>query len=108
MQEPTIFHKIRDKEVPADIVFEDEEVLAFRDIHPKAPTHLLFIPKVFVASIAECTGEHAYVPGMLILKAQRFAKEKGIVGYRLEFHVGVDGGQLVPYLHLHFLAQKNI
>ena len=108
MEEITIFHKIRNKELPATIVFEDDEVLAFKDIHPKAPTHLLFIPKHFVASIAEVTPETAHIPGMLILKAQEFAKQKGIAGYKLTFHVGKEGGQEVPYLHLHFLAQKEI
>jgi histidine triad (HIT) family protein len=108
MSAQTIFHKILAKEVPATIVFEDDEVLAFKDIHPKAPTHILFIPKHFIASIADVTPETAYLPGMLILKAQRFAKEKGIDGYKLTFHVGKGGGQEVPYLHLHFLSDTVI
>jgi histidine triad (HIT) family protein len=106
MSERTIFHKIRDRELPATIVYEDDEVLAFKDIHPKAPTHLLFIPKHFVESIATLTPETAHLPGMLILKAQTFAAEKGIAGYKLTFNVGKEGGQEVPYLHLHFLAEK--
>ena len=100
----TIFHKILAKEIPATVVYEDDEILAFKDIHPKAATHLLFIPKHFVASIADVTPETAHLPGMLILKAQRFAQEKGIDGYKLTFHVGKGGGQEVPYLHLHFLS----
>ncbi len=108
MEDRTIFHKIRDKEIPSSIVYEDDEVLAFKDIHPKAPTHLLFIPKHFVASIADLTPETAHLPGMLILKAQKFAKEQGIEGYKLTFHVGKDGGQEVPYLHLHFLAEREL
>jgi histidine triad (HIT) family protein len=108
MEEITIFHKIRDKQVPASIVFEDDEALAFKDIHPKAPTHLLFIPKHFVASIAEVTPDTAQIPGMLILKAQKFAKEKGITGYKLTFHVGKGGGQEVMYLHLHLLSEQKI
>lgn len=106
MDTRTIFHKIRDREVPADIVYEDDEVLAFKDIHPKAATHLLFIPKQFIASIADVTLITADIPGMLILKAQKFAKEKGIDGYKLTFHVGKGGGQEVPYLHLHFLSEQ--
>ncbi len=106
--ERTIFHKIIDKEIPASIVYEDEDVLAFKDIHPKAPTHLLFIPKHFVASIADVTPETAHLPGMLILKAQRFAKEKGIAGYKLTFHVGKEGGQEVMYLHLHLLSDQSL
>lgn len=108
MTDRTIFHKIRDKELPSTIVFEDEEALAFKDIHPKAPTHLLFIPKHFVASIAEVTPETAHLPGMLILKAQTFAQEKGIRGYKLTFHVGKEGGQEVEYLHLHFLSEQKV
>lgn len=108
MDERTIFHKIRDKEIPASIVYEDEDVLAFKDIHPKAPTHLLFIPRHFVASIADITPETAHIPGMLILKAQKFAREKGIRGYKLTFHVGKEGGQEVMYLHLHLLSEQRL
>ncbi len=104
----TVFHKILRKELPAKIVHEDDDVLAFHDIHPKAPLHLLFIPKTFVASIADVTEATSAVPGMLIEKARLFAKEQGIDGYKLTFHVGKEGGQEVPYLHLHFLSQKKI
>lgn len=107
MEQQTIFHRIRDREVPADIVFEDAEVLAFRDTRPKARTHLLFIPKCFVASLADVTPETAHLPGLLVLKAQQFAKEKKITGYKLVFHVGKAGGQEVFYLHLHFLSDQE-
>lgn len=107
MSERTVFHKILAKEIPADIVYQDDEVLAFRDIHPKATTHLLFIPKHFVASIADVTPETAHLPGILIQKAQKFAEEKGIRGYKLTFHVGKGGGQEVMYLHLHFLSEET-
>ena len=104
----TIFHKILRKEIPAKIEYEDDEVLAFHDIHPKAATHLLFVPKHFVASIADLTPETAHLPSVLILKAQKFAKEKGIDGYKLTFHVGKGGGQEVFYLHLHFLSEQEL
>lgn len=104
----TIFHKILRKEISATIEYEDDEVLVFHDIHPKAKTHLLFIPKHFVSSIADVTPETAHLPGLLILKAQKFAKERGIDGYKLQFNVGKDGGQEVMYLHLHFLADKAL
>lgn len=107
MPEITIFHKILDREIPASIVYEDDEVLAFKDVHPKAPTHLLFIPKHFVASIADITPETAHIPGMLILKAQKFAAKQAIKGYKLTFHVGKGGGQEVMYLHLHFLSEEK-
>jgi histidine triad (HIT) family protein len=108
MTNDTIFHKILAKEIPATVEYEDDEVLAFRDIHPKAASHLLFIPKHFIESIAHVTPETAYIPGMLILKAQKFAQEKGIRGYKLTFHVGKEGGQEVPYLHLHFLSDQRV
>lgn len=108
MPSDTIFHKILRKEIPANIAYEDDEVLAFHDIHPKAATHLLFVPKHFVASIADVTPETAHLPGLLILKAQEFAKKKGIDGYKLTFHVGEGGGQEVMYLHLHFLSDKKL
>lgn len=106
MEEQTIFHRILAREIPADIVYEDDDVMAFRDIHPKAPTHLLFVPKRFVASVMDVTDDTKDVPGMLILKAKEFAAKNGIDGYKLTFHVGKSGGQEVMYLHLHFLAQQ--
>ena len=107
MEDRTIFHKIRDKEIPADIIYEDDEVMVFKDIHPKAATHLLFIPKHFAASIADLTPETAHLPGLLIHKAKKFADENGIKGYRLTFNVGKGGGQEVFYLHLHFMSEET-
>ena len=104
----TIFHRIRDKKAPADIVYEDDDVFVIRDIHPKAPTHLLFIPKTFVASVAHAEGDTEHVPGMLIKKAKAFAKKNDVHGYKLTFHVGKEGGQEVDYIHLHFLAQQEM
>lgn len=106
--EHTIFHRIISKEVPADIQYEDDDVLAFKDINPKAPTHLLFVPKQFVASIADVTPQTAHIPGMLILKAKEYAAANGIDGYKLVYHVGKAGGQEIYYLHLHFLSQQTI
>jgi histidine triad (HIT) family protein len=109
MEERTIFHKIIDGEIPADIVYEDDEVLIFKDINPKAPTHLLLVPKKeFVSSIADITEETLHVPAMLIYKAKKLADEHGIDGYQLKFHVGRGGGQEVFYLHLHFLSQTEL
>lgn len=111
MTEPTIFHKIVAGEIPADVVYEDDQVLAFKDINPKMTTHLLFIPKQasdFVASIADVEEATAHVPGMLIDRAQKLAKEKGIDGYKLTFHVGKGGGQEVFYLHLHLLSNQAL
>ena len=108
MAEKTTFHRIIEHELPADIVFEDDEVIAFKDIHPKAPTHILFVPKHFVASIADLTPETAHIPGLLILKARDFAAQHGIDGYKLVYHVGRGGGQEVFYLHLHLLSQEQL
>lgn len=110
MAEQTIFHKILRKEIPAAIVYDDDEVMAFKDIHPKAPTHLLFIAKKesdFVPSIADLTDATAHVPTLLVRKAQKFAKDHGIDGYQLKFHVGRGGGQEVFFLHLHFLSDQH-
>jgi histidine triad (HIT) family protein len=108
LMERTIFHKIIEREVPASIVHDDADVIAFKDIHPRDTTHLLFVPKKFLESVAHVTPETEHIPGMLILAAQRFAKERGIDGYKLTFHVGKAGGQEVPYIHLHFLSPQVV
>lgn len=111
MIEPTLFHKIILREIPADIVYETDTVLAFKDINPKAPTHLLFIAKQekdFVPSIIGLTEQTTHVPGVLIEAAREFAEKQGITGYRLTFHCGKGGGQEVFYLHLHFLSSQEL
>ncbi len=108
--EDTIFHKIIAGEISADAVFETDEVLGFKDIHPKAPTHILFVakkPEHFVPSIIDLTEDTEHVPCMLIRAAQEFAKSKGIEGYKLTFHCGKGGGQEVFYLHLHLMSQET-
>lgn len=104
----TVFHKILAREIPADIVYENEHVLGFLDKRPKAPTHVLFVPKTFVATAADLTEETASIPGQLFLAAKEFAREQGIDGYRLQVNVGKGGGQEVFYLHLHFLSQQEM
>lgn len=104
----TIFHKIIRHEIPATIAHEDEDVIAIHDIHPKANTHVLFIPKQFLASIASVDASTEHIPGMLIAKAKKFAQEKGIDGYKLQFNVGAGGGQEVMYIHLHFLSDIKV
>ena len=111
MNEETVFHKILKGEIPADVVYEDDKVLAFKDIHPKAPTHVLFIAKNdedFLSSIVDMTESTQHVPQLLIQKAHDFAKQQGITGYKLTFHCGKDGGQEVFFLHLHFLSQQTL
>lgn len=104
----TIFHKILRKEIPAKIAYEDNDVLAFYDIHPKAATHLLFVPKRFLASISAMDSSTSDIPGMLIRKAKAFAEQQGIDGYKLQFNVGAGGGQEVMYVHLHFLSDQKV
>ena len=111
MSELTIFHKIIAGEIPCDSVYDTEDVLGFKDIHPKAPTHILFVAKKeepFVPSIIDLTDETQHVPCMLIRAAQEFAKEKGIEGFKLTFHCGKGGGQEVFFLHLHFMSQQSL
>lgn len=109
--EDTIFHKIVAGEIPCDAVYETDDVLGFKDIQPKAPTHILFICKKeedFLDSIVNLSSATEHVPSKLIAAAHDFAKQHNIEGYKLTFHCGVKGGQEVFYLHLHFLSQEKI
>ena len=103
-----LFCAIRDKKIPAEILYEDPAVVAIRDKFPKSPTHLLFIPKTHIESILTIDEHTKDLPGMLIVKAKAFAAEKGIPGYKLTFHVGKEGGQVIDHLHLHLLADKKM
>lgn len=100
-----IFRDIRDKKIPVTILYEDDEVLAFPDKFPKAPTHILFIPKKEITSILDIDESTKDVPGMLIFKAKEYANAKGIPGYKLTFHCGRAGGQEIDYLHLHLTSE---
>lgn len=105
---PTLFAKIIAREIPADIVYEDEHVLAFRDINPQAPVHVLFIPKRPVATLNELQpGDEALV-GRLVLAAAAYAKREGFAesGYRVVMNCNADGGQTVFHIHLHLLAGR--
>jgi histidine triad (HIT) family protein len=104
----TIFKKIIDREIPADIVYEDELCLAFRDINPQAPTHILLIPKQEISSLAEATGDDHPLLGHLLVKAAEVARSQGLEenGYRVVTNVGSDGGQAVYHLHLHVLGGR--
>jgi len=97
-----VFCKIINRELPADIVFENERVLAFKDINPEAPIHYLIVPKKHIESIESPNSEKAAAD--LILAAKEISQGKGIKGYKLIFNVGREGGQIIDHLHLHFLA----
>ena len=107
--EKTIFQRIIDREIPADIVFEDDDCLAFRDINPQAPVHVLIIPKREIVSLAEV--EEADVPllGHLFFVARRVAEQLGLEdGFRTVINTGRDGGQDVPHLHIHLLGKRRL
>ena len=108
---PTIFSKIINKEIPADIVFESDSVLAFKDINPKAPVHVLIIPKIEIPKVTDIKGnEHAALLGEMIDAANKIAKDLSIAddGFRLVFNCGDNGGQDVYHLHLHLLGGRKM
>lgn len=104
----TIFSRIIRREIPADIVFEDEHVLAFRDLRPQAPVHVLFIPKTAIATLNDATSAQAELLGRLLLAAAGWAKAQGFAddGYRVVMNCNGDGGQTVFHIHLHLLAGR--
>ncbi len=107
----TIFSKIINKEIPAEIVFETENILAFKDINPQAPVHILIIPKTEIPKVTDLNGkEHAALLGDMIDAANKLAKENGIdeSGFRLVFNCGDNGGQEVYHLHLHLLGGRQM
>ena len=102
----TIFHKIMRREIPADIVHEDEHMIAFRDIAPQAPVHVLFVPKVDIATLDDVQPSQAEVVGRLAVAAAAYARREGFAeaGYRIVMNCNEDGGQTVFQIHLHLLA----
>ena len=104
-----IFCKIVAREHPADIEYEDDDVVVFRDLYPKAPVHLLIVPRRHIESVMALEDGDAALVGRLILTAKRIGEAKGFAerGYRLTFHCGAEGGQVVYHLHLHFLAGRR-
>lgn len=107
----TIFSRIINKEIPANIVFENENILAFRDINPQAPVHILIIPKIEITKVTDLKGsEHASLLGEMIDAANRIAKDLNIAddGFRLVFNCGDNGGQEVYHLHLHLLGGRKM
>lgn len=109
MSEPTIFTKIINKEIPADIVYEDELVVAFRDINPQAPIHILVVPRQHILNTSELTSETEHIAGRLLKVAGDIARQEGLTnGYRLVLNEGTDGGQDVPHLHMHLMAGRKM
>jgi histidine triad (HIT) family protein len=109
MSEKTVFGKIIDREIPANIVYEDDLCLAFEDVNPQAPTHLLVIPKKEVASVDDLADEDADLVGHLFLVMRRIAAERRLSGgYRIVANCGRDAGQEVMHLHFHLLAGRSL
>jgi histidine triad (HIT) family protein len=104
-----IFQKIIDRQIPAQIVHEDDLCLAFRDVNPQAPTHVLIIPKKAIRTHADVTPDDAAVLGHIHLIAAKLAKDLGLTaGYRLVLNCDEAGGQTVPHLHLHLLGGRSM
>jgi histidine triad (HIT) family protein len=104
----TIFSKIIRKEIPAKIVYEDEHCLAFQDIHPQAPTHIVLIPKKEIPTMNDVRAEHQSVLGHLLLTAPKIAAQEGIAenGYRLVINTNAYAGQTVSHIHMHILGGR--
>ncbi len=109
MPEKTLFQKIADREIPADLVHEDARCVAFRDLHPQAPTHLLIVPRKPIPSLAALEDDDADLIGHLFVVARRLAEQEGLDGgFRTVFNAGPDGGQSVDHLHLHLLGGRKL
>ncbi|ABM04006.1 histidine triad (HIT) protein [Psychromonas ingrahamii 37] len=110
MAEETIFRKIINKEIPSELLYQDEFVTAFRDINPQAPTHILIIPNKLIATANEIEIEDELLIGKLYTVAKKLAKQEGIAesGYRLIMNCNQDGGQEVYHIHLHLLGGKPL
>ena len=108
--EDCIFCKIIKREIPSEIVYEDSEIIAFKDIQPEAPIHILVVPKKHISSLAELTKEDETLIGKIYGVINQIAKEQGVLqkGYRVIVNCGKDGGQTVGHLHFHLLAGTKL
>jgi len=108
--ERTLFEKIVAREIPASIIYEDDLVIAFKDVNPKAPAHALIVPKKPIARIAEARADDEPVLGHLLVKAAEVAKQLGVAesGYRLVINNGPHAGESVPHLHCHILGGRHL
>jgi len=102
--EGCIFCKIARGEAPSATAYEDAAVKVFKNIEPKAPVHLLVIPKIHIQSVAHLEADHNDIIAKLIFTAKAVARERGLAGYKLVFNVGREGGQVIDHLHLHLLG----
>ncbi len=103
-----VFDQIIAGKIPADIVYQDETVMAFNDLHPKAPVHVLIIPKKHITNIPEMSKEDAPIVAHMMEIANVVAKKKGISAFKLVINNGADAGQVVMHLHMHLLGGRKI
>lgn len=110
MSDDTIFGKIIRREIPANIIFENESVVAFRDINPAAPVHVLIVPRKPIRDVAAATAEDRMILGEIVLAAAEIARKEGLTdrGYRLVMNTGPDAGQSVFHLHCHLLGGREL
>ena len=110
MMEECVFCRIIAGEIASDIVYQDKDFFAFRDINPQAPEHIIVIPRVHIASVTELTEREQELMGGLIILAKNLAELEGISqsGYRMVINCGRQGGQIVPHLHLHLLGGRKL
>ena len=105
----TIFEKIIAREIPAQIVHEDDDVLAFHDVNPQAPVHVLIVPKKVIPRLADASASDEALLGKLLLAAKKIATELGLTnGYRVVINNGPDAGESVPHLHVHVLGKRAL
>ncbi len=114
-----IFCKIAAKEIPAQMLYEDEELMAFKDIHPAAPVHFLIVPKIHLASLADADASHSAILGKMLSLAPQLAREQGCApvkhadgsltgGYKTLINTGPEGGQVVYHIHMHVLGGAKV
>ena len=105
----TIFEKIARREIPADIIYEEDDFMVIRDINPQAPVHVLIVPKKVITRVGDATEANAEVLGKMLTATGKIAKQLGVYesGYRLVINHGPDAGETVPHLHIHLLGKRT-
>ncbi len=109
MAEKTLFERIIDREIPATIIYEDDQCIVFRDINPQAPTHVLVVPRKPIPTMDDVSEDDAALASHLLMTAKKIAADEGLAnGYRIVINCGADGGQSVDHLHVHLLGGRKL